>query len=334
MIFTISLLIYIVIKQEPPHLQDYEALRVVDSPKQEQREPRLGDGCYHIFLDVGANVGVHGRFLLEPEKYSKSPTSVPLFKKEYPGLDNRDVCVFAFEANPKHWPRLREISEAYAAMGWRYHPVEAAVSDKSGTTVFYHQGNFDEAHNEWGFSGAKDLKDIYGEQKAKGRYTEEVVTIRLSDWINTHIHERLVPETLPSRKNGNGGATPLPIMTMKMDIEGFEYVVLPDLIHSGAICDFQLLFGEFHDNFAPIQSFRDSADDKEGNDRESDGYFNSYHRISLETRKESLEYAWALKTVMESSRHCQVRFLDADDETYLLDKMPLPSPAISSAVNA
>ena len=24
---------------------------------------RLGDGCLHVFLDVGANIGVHGRFL-------------------------------------------------------------------------------------------------------------------------------------------------------------------------------------------------------------------------------------------------------------------------------
>ena len=27
------------------------------------RQPRLGDGCAHVFLDVGANVGLHGRFL-------------------------------------------------------------------------------------------------------------------------------------------------------------------------------------------------------------------------------------------------------------------------------
>ena len=27
---------------------------------------RLGDGCYHVFLDVGSNRGVHGRFFFEP----------------------------------------------------------------------------------------------------------------------------------------------------------------------------------------------------------------------------------------------------------------------------
>ena len=30
----------------------------------EHRQPKLGDGCYHIFLDVGANIGIHSRFLM------------------------------------------------------------------------------------------------------------------------------------------------------------------------------------------------------------------------------------------------------------------------------
>ena len=32
---------------------------------------RLGDGCYHVFLDVGSNRGVHGRFFYEPELYPR-----------------------------------------------------------------------------------------------------------------------------------------------------------------------------------------------------------------------------------------------------------------------
>lgn len=35
-------------------------------------QPKLGDGCYHIFLDVGANIGVHTRFLFEPMKYPEA----------------------------------------------------------------------------------------------------------------------------------------------------------------------------------------------------------------------------------------------------------------------
>lgn len=32
-------------------------------------QSRLGEGCERVFLDVGANVGLHGRFLFEPEKF-------------------------------------------------------------------------------------------------------------------------------------------------------------------------------------------------------------------------------------------------------------------------
>ena len=33
------------------------------------KQERLGDGCKHIFFDVGANIGLHGRFLYEPELF-------------------------------------------------------------------------------------------------------------------------------------------------------------------------------------------------------------------------------------------------------------------------
>ena len=140
---------------------------------------------------------------------------------------------------------------------------------------------------------------------------------------------------------------------MKMDIEGFEYVVLPDLIHSGAICDFRLVFGEFHPTFAPIRNFRKGRDGGDAGDGDDDGNgdgngadgngavdggdggadggdddpdFDSYHRIPLESKREARKYADSLKTVIESSRHCRVRFLDNDDESYNDDGMPLPSP--------
>jgi hypothetical protein len=279
-----------------------------------QRNPRLGDGCYHIFLDVGANVGVHGRFLLEPEKYPRTKFSVDIFAKEYgKELDNRDVCVFEFEANSVHWPRLMEISEAYSKMGWRYHVIKAAVSDENGSATFYHQGGKNELnHNEWGFSGAKSFN-------ITGGYSIEVPTIRLSEWINTHIHERLVPP-FPHRstagENINVPGVKKPILGMKMDIEGYEYVVLPDLIHSGAICHFDFVFGEMHPNFSPITQFRNM--DAKGT--------NNFHRVSLNNIEETKRYGSALMQVMQASRNCPVRYTYADDESYLHDGMPLPTP--------
>lgn len=267
-------------------------------------EQALGDGCYHVFLDVGANIGVHGRFLLEPEKYPKSTSSVALFRKEYGSLDNRDVCVFAFEANPKHWPRLKEVSKAYETIGWRFHVIEAAVSDQKGSASFYHQGKHDEQHSEWGFSGAKDLSSVYGEEKSKGKYIEEVPTIRLSEWIENNIHRRIVPKN--SKKNDNQP----PILGMKMDIEGYEYIVLPDLIHSNVICNFDFVFGEFHPRFAPIERFRESKE--------------NFHRVKLDTEGQAHQYGKSLVEVIHGSRNCKIRWIDSDDESYLKDGQPLP----------
>jgi len=74
--------------------------------------------------------------------------------------------------------------------------------------------------------------------------------VKRTEWINFHIHERKVPEVIGHQDK------PKPVTGMEMDIEGYEYVVLPDLIHSGTICDLDFAFGEFHPRFAPIQQFR------------------------------------------------------------------------------
>ena len=59
----------------------------------------LADGCYHIFVDGGANIGVHGRFLLEPGKYPDANEAGDVFDGEFgppADRDNRDFCVFEF----------------------------------------------------------------------------------------------------------------------------------------------------------------------------------------------------------------------------------------------
>ena len=279
------------------------------------REARLGDGCYHVFLDVGANRGVHGRFLYEPHLYPKSVFSVGFFGREYgESRYNRDYCVFEFEANSIHWPHLQETSAAYAKMGWKYHLIEAAVSDQTGNTTFFHQGTQDSTFEEWGFSGAKNLNE-------EGGWEEQVPSVRLSEWIDYHIHQRIVPEFPPSVTADNT-TTIDPVVTdikapklgMKMDIEGFEYVVLPDMIHTGVACNFDFIFGEFHPKFAPMDQFR--VDE------------NNFHRVELGTKKQAYEYGLALQTIMQASRNCGVKWQYADDESYLHDNTPLPVPPV------
>ena len=297
------------------------------------RLPRLGDGCYHIFLDVGANVGVHGRFLLEPHKYPHTRRAGELFHHEYALIDNRNVCVYAFEANARHWPRLDAISAAYAPLGWRYHVIHAAVSDQEGTTTFLHQGGKDEKHNEWGFSG-------FGNLGYDGAFEVLVPTIRLADWMHFHIHDRVVPAVIGDQDKMT------PVVGMKMDIEGFEYVVLPDLIHSGALCPVDFAFGEFHAWVAPLRQFRQTIHNSTENSSSSSSNSNSNsnnnsnssnnntpeknHRVSIETKQEADRYAHSLRQVMHASRNCDIRWDNIDDESYLHDGQPLPAPTAAN----
>jgi len=300
-----------------------ESEAAADTQSQQQRQPRLGDGCYHVFLDVGANIGVHGRFLYEPDKYRNSPYSVPLFDREFgSNRHGQDFCVFEFEANSKHWPRLREIAKSYSNQNWRYHVIEAAVSDFGGNTTFFHQGPGDEKFQEWGFLGAKNMGQ-------EGGYKEIVPTIRLSQWIRHHILEQDVPEGPPSGTTSN--ATNLnakPILSFKMDIEGFEYVVLPDMIHERAICDFAFAFGEFHPKFVPMQQFngRDAVAAASNNNTNSsaDPKALPLHRVSLKSVAEAVQYQRTLTQIIEASRHCSTRWMNVDDESYLRDGQPLP----------
>jgi hypothetical protein len=74
------------------NVNESQSFIVVEEPKRE------ADGCYHVFLDVGANIGVQSRFLLEPEKYPKAKKADKLFSSQFGTIrDNRDFCTFEFE---------------------------------------------------------------------------------------------------------------------------------------------------------------------------------------------------------------------------------------------
>jgi hypothetical protein len=265
------------------------------------RRRRDADGCYHVFIDAGANIGVHGRFLFEPEKYEKARRARRIFNQEFTDKrDNRDFCVFAIEPNPVHRETLLNKTKAYAALGWRYHVMNVGASDRNGTMEFWHQQ--DPEDEEWGF-GVKDITDKVRKTQRAGVHgvAESVPIIRFATWLEEHVNQRVIPDK-PYGYYGEMGAK----VVAKLDIEGSEYVVFPDLLLTGAICGIDLLFGEFHARFAPFEF--------EG------------QRISVKTEEEAkaIQDAW-LKTV-PSSRNCKTRFLGADDESYLHDGVPLPAP--------
>ena len=63
------------------------------------------DGCVNVFVDAGANIGVHTRFLFEPAKYPDS-SFTKVFNRSFGSIASNGMapltCSLGFEPNPKH----------------------------------------------------------------------------------------------------------------------------------------------------------------------------------------------------------------------------------------
>ena len=112
----------------------------------------LLDGCFHIFLDIGANRGTTTRKLFEPQLY---PGALYLeYFDQYFGtvqerqanlsLDPKYICVVGFEANPRHTPFLVELENVYGMCGWHVDFIKGtALSDQNGVVTFF-QGSLND----------------------------------------------------------------------------------------------------------------------------------------------------------------------------------------------
>eukprot|EP01083_Nonionella_stella_P288810 982751_1 len=212
-------------------------------------KPNLGDGCNHVFIDAGANIGVHSRFLFEPQKYPNSKTAQAIFERQFgPSRNNLDFCAFGFEPNPAHVARHKQLESEYKKVGWRYQFINAAISDDLGDAIFYH--NDDEEKEEWGF----------GDHITRGEGIPVTVqTIRLSTWLQDEILNRKLPET--AYGSYKAGAK----VVMKMDIETLEYKVLPDLWFTGVLCEtVDYLFMEVHRSHEDINYQPDESTGRGG----------------------------------------------------------------------
>jgi len=280
---------------------DNAATALQHSSTGSRRRRKLGDGCYHVFLDVGSNIGIHARFLYEPERYPDSLSSRAAFAREFgsPPRDNRDYCVFSFEPNPKFEKRHYDLERAYAAMGWRYTPIIAGASDADGNFTFYHSA-FEKEEWETGFS-AVTPKTLYGNDATP----KTVPIIRLATWIREEIGGREIPTTRYSEEYSD------PKVVMKLDIEGLEFKVFPDLLTTGALCNnIHYLMGEFHHgpgnhNYFPINLTSDGTH-------------------ILNHRKEGEKLAHQLLHLVDITENCMTKISLEDDESYLNDPHDFP----------
>ena len=263
-----------------------------DATNLNPRRTKMADGCYHVFLDCGSNVGVHGRFLFEPQKYPKS-TFASIFDEQFgSNRTKQNICVFAFEPNPLHSVKQSMTQEKYRIMGWRYQYMPFGVSDGDGNLTFHRSMDTNNLQNEeWGFSS------FNGGQNG----TEAVVVplVDLAQWVLTEVSDRIVPE----KSEYNLGP---PRVIMKMDVEGSEYRTLLRLYKTRAYKVFNAIIGEHHPWTLP---------------QEIDG--RQFH-----SKKSLRRYFGELKSLLEEDGG--PGFREFDDEQYLHDGMAYPDPDDSS----
>ena len=318
--------VFLLSRTAAPPFPDKPTVVRDEAQKQEDQEndrpSKLGDGCYHVFLDIGANVGVHGRFVYEPHKYpDMNAKTIEIFTQFFgdpKSRDPRNICVFVFEPNPAHEQRHLDLQKAYGKAGLRYYPIMAGVSDQNGNLTFYHQDGG--KHNEFGFSSSKYTN-------SKNPVTEVTVpVVRLSSWLRDHILGRRIPAERPMLTMIGDTAAPAestmttvpmnvtsmpPSVIGKMDVEGMEFIMLPDLLYSGILCQtVDYLFGEFH-YWVDFKAEPDK-ETKRG------GY--------IKTKKDT-SFLDTLLEGLHSLRNddCKLKKFDMhDDEAYIMDGAVLP----------
>jgi len=254
-------------------------------------EVRLGDGCYHVFLDAGSNRGVHGRFLFEPELYRDNGVS-HIFDEVF-GNERKSmpICVFAFEPNPFHVKTQRATQKAYQLMGWRYTFLEVGVSDAPGTMKFYRNAfNGNESLEYWAFSTINlNRTDVHNTPMV-------IPVIDFAGWIRRHILHRRIPAFSSTRP---------PRIMAKMDIEGLELPLLTHMVLTGVACHMHTLILELHRS----RNF---------------GAVHMKNNITLSNKTDKVHYFRELNDVL-SAGGCS-KFRIADSEAYLHDGRPLPRP--------
>lgn len=184
--------------------------------------------CSNIFIDWGANIGMHARFLFEPDKYDSTGRAAlekmyRLFNKHF-GKQRSNVCVFGVEANVKRCSRLQRLADAYGKRGWHIdYTCPKAVWDQETTLAFKDQ------------DGIGDGTASRIDQNSNTR----VATVSGATYVESLI-EKYTPD----------------VLVMKMDIEGAEYTVLPELERRGLLCTdnhgIDVITLEYHSRFMNV----------------------------------------------------------------------------------
>ena len=184
------------------------------------------DDCRHVYLDMGTNVGNQIRKIFEPNKFPGSPV-FSIFNQYFGSPDMRnlnEICAVGFEPNPLHTSEIEKLEKAYKTCGWKVlvHK-ETGVSTKDSV-----------AH----FSKIKDVPfQMAGRILEANETTEDEIEVK-TIWLAKFIKEVVATRRKPNGPRGN--------VVMKLDVEGMEMELVPDLVMSGALSHVDNIYIEWH----------------------------------------------------------------------------------------
>lgn len=224
------------------------------------------DGCRHIFLDVGSNIGQQVQLLYEKDLASDSDgrknTKLEQMVDQFfgPMAERRQtVCAIGIEANPRHKHTLRMLEQSHRARGWRTHFLtETAASARDGVASFYADEVAPNKFHEWGAS----LVSYAGNtRRSMRRNTYNVSTIDLTELIRSRVFTRRIgPKAAEEGASSSSFSSSAwashrrPAVVMKMDIESAEFAVLPRLLSLGVLCKLDAALIEYHAEQNPAWS--------------------------------------------------------------------------------
>ena len=211
--------------------------------------------------------------------------------------NGRTVCAVGFEPNSHHTKYLKDVESSYNKCGWRIKLLtETAASDHNGITRFYTDEAY--ANMEWGGGILPpDVNNIAIDNvvdKTKRKF-KDVRLVRLSTFLKDVVGKRKLP-TIPLE-------THPPKVLMKMDIEGSEVDVMPDLIFTGGLQYINAIMVEWHERLEKLP-----------------------HRKKAQQQLQTI-----VKLLSEYSQNMKDRggkfdfnLVNLDDETYFTTRFDLP----------
>ena len=272
----------------------------------DEKVKNLLDGCYHVYIDVGTNRGIQIRKLFEPEKYPDANVHT-VFDMKFGNITERlqqtidggsMICALGFEPNSHHTKQLRKIESTYQQCGWRVVIfTEAAASDRNGLGRFYTDESY--ANMEWGGGVLPpNINNIAQETQKDPTIPnfKEVTLIRLSEFLKDVVGTRKIPTSTNSDIS--------PQVVMKMDIEGSEVDVIPDMLFSGGFQYINTIMVEWHERLERLEERKNAQ--------------NQLQNIV----KTLSDYA---DTMKDKGAMFNFKEMDVDDETYYTSDFDFPS---------